>query len=233
MNIALRCGSCGLDFVADNVDSAKMPCPGCGSSLGPARKTEAALPRKAVVRTKAPPTPAPPEAAARPQPTDTGSAAPTEIVCPRCNLHFTPRAAKHLEPHSQRHTVLVVEDMDYFRDIARDALEPDYVVEEAETVQEAQAALLAGEIDLILLDLTLGDGEDGARLLHELPFKPCPILIFTAEDESVMYGEQWDKLQELGADDVVIKGMNVGESILRKVGSLLGDGENGEGSTTV
>ena len=222
MSIALRCGSCGLDFVADNVASAKMPCPGCGSSLGPVRKTEAAT---------APPTSAPPQTAARP--TDAVSTAPTEIVCPRCNLHFTPRAAKHLEPHSQRHTVLVVEDMDYFRDIARDALEPNYVVEEAETVEAAQAALLAGEIDLILLDLTLGDGEDGARLLQELPFKPCPILIFTAEDESVMYGEQWDKLQELGADDLVIKGLNVGESILRKVGALLGDGEDGEGSTTV
>ena len=83
-------------------------------------------------------------------------------------------------------------------------------------------ALEAGEIDLILLDLTLSGGEDGVGLLRGLPFKPCPILIFTAEDESVMYGETWEKLRALGADDVVIKGMNVGESILRKVGSLVG-----------
>jgi hypothetical protein len=37
-----------------------------------------------------------------------------------------------------------------------------------------------------------------------------------------MYGETWEKLQDLGADDVVLKGMNVGESIVRKVDSLLG-----------
>jgi len=138
-------------------------------------------------------------------------------------LHFAPRAAHRETPENERRTVLVVEDMDYFRGIARDALEPRYRVEAAGTVEEAQAALLSGEIDLILLDVTLSNGEDGLKLLRSLPSKPCPILIFTAEDESVMYGKSWDELQRLGADDVVIKGMNVGESILRKVGSLLGD----------
>jgi CheY-like chemotaxis protein len=151
------------------------------------------------------------------------AAAPAEaVVCPRCSLHFTPRAAAAAKVESDQKTILVVEDMDYFLDIVRDALEPKFLVEAAKTVDQARAALVGGEIDLILLDLTLSGGEDGVGLLRGLPFKPCPILIFTAEDESVMYGETWEKLRALGADDVVIKGMNVGESILRKVGSLVG-----------
>lgn len=167
--------------------------------------------------------------AARPGPVEPRAEEPaSDVICPRCGLHFAPRAAHRETPASERRTVLVVEDMDYFRDIARDALEPRYRVEAAATVEEAQAALIAGEIDLILLDVTLRNGEDGLKLLRELPFKPCPILIFTAEDESVMHSKSWDKLQRLGADDVVIKGMNVGESILRKVGSLLGDDTTAE-----
>jgi DNA-binding response OmpR family regulator len=120
--------------------------------------------------------------------------------------------------------------MDYFQDIVRDALEPRFRVEAAKSVEQARSALAGGEIDLILLDLTLSGDEDGIGLLRELPFKPCPILIFAAEDESVMYGETWERLQALGADDVVIKGMNVGESILRKVGSLLGQPTDDHGA---
>jgi CheY-like chemotaxis protein len=154
---------------------------------------------------------------------ESAPAGPAEaVVCPRCGLHFTPRAAAAAKIESDRKTILVVEDMDYFLDIVRDALEPRFLVEAAKTVDQARTALTGGEIDLILLDLTLSGGEDGIGLLRELPFKPCPILIFTAEDESVMYGETWAKLEALGADDVVIKGMNVGESILRKVSSLVG-----------
>ena len=35
-------------------------------------------------------------------------------------------------------------------------------------------------------------------------------------------GEEWDEMQRLGADDILIKGMNVAESLQRKVGDLLG-----------
>jgi CheY-like chemotaxis protein len=146
-----------------------------------------------------------------------------EVVCPRCKLHFVPRAeTAPRAASSSKHTVLVVEDMEYFIEIARDALEPRYQVKVATTVEDARALLGAGNISLMLLDLTLAEGGEANQLLGELPFKPCPILIYTAEDESSMYGETWEKLQELGADDVVLKGMNVGESIVRKVDSLLG-----------
>ena len=37
-----------------------------------------------------------------------------------------------------------------------------------------------------------------------------------------MYGESWAELQRLGADDLVIKGMNVEDSLRRKAQALLG-----------
>jgi CheY-like chemotaxis protein/predicted RNA-binding Zn-ribbon protein involved in translation (DUF1610 family) len=231
MKVELQCPSCGRGFVADEADSRDAPCPSCGVTLGRAARSQPPSPET--------PPPASPEATRteeakppEPQPdVETEPAAPGEaIVCPRCGLHFTPRASAAPRNEAERKTVLVVEDMDYFLDIAKDALEPQFLVEAAKTIDQARAALTQGEIDLILLDLTLSGGEDGLGFLRELPFKPCPILIFTAEDESVMYGETWEKLQGLGADDVVIKGMNVGESILRKVGSLLGQAiEDDEG----
>ena len=57
---------------------------------------------------------------------------------------------------------------------------------------------------------------------RSLPAKPCPILIYTDEDESELYGESWEELQRLGADDILMKGMNAGEMLLRKTSGLLG-----------
>ena len=224
MKVELRCPSCGRGFVIDEADSHDAPCPGCGVILG--REVPAQTPAgTARVEPVEPPKPvATPHASSTPPPTAVHAVPRDEaVVCPRCGLHFAPHAAAApAVEEGERKTVLVVEDMDYFLDTVRDALEPRFLVEAAKTVEQAQAALIQGEIDLILLDLTLSGDEEGIGLLRELPFKPCPILIFTAEDESVMYGETWEKLRALGADDVVIKGMNVGESILRKVGSLVG-----------
>jgi CheY-like chemotaxis protein/DNA-directed RNA polymerase subunit RPC12/RpoP len=228
VKVELSCPSCGRTFLVDEADAAHAPCPGCGVKLGRESGTPPGSPRAsappAEIMERAPrsaSTPARPVAPAA-KPAERGDVQ-EGVVCPRCGLHFTPRAARAPVRPAEDRTVLVVEDMEYFKNIARDALEPRYQVKSASTIDEARAALVAGGIDLMVLDLTLEGAENGMRLLQELSFKPCPILIFTAEEESVMYGETWARLQELGADDVVIKGMNVGESILRKVGSLLGD----------
>jgi len=122
-----------------------------------------------------------------------------------------------------RPTLLIVEDMDYFVEIARDALGGRYELKIAKGLDEARALLLQGGIDLMLLDLTLEQGEDGLRLLREPPGKTCPVLLFTAQDESEMYGEGWDKLLALGVDGVVIKGMNMDEMLSRKVAEMLGE----------
>jgi DNA-binding response OmpR family regulator len=113
--------------------------------------------------------------------------------------------------------------MDYFIEIARDALAARYQLKVAKTLAEARALLVQGGIDLLLLDLTLENGEDGLRLLREPPGKICPVLLFTAQDESEMYGDGWAKLLAMGVDDVVIKGMNMDEALSRKVAEMLGE----------
>ena len=116
----------------------------------------------------------------------------------------------------------------YFREIAAEALQEEYEIKAVATKDGARAMLDRGGIDLLLLDLTLDGGEGGLDLLRELSSKPCPILIYTAQDESEIYGESWDKLRELGADDIVLKGMNVGDELTRKIGSLLGRETDGD-----
>lgn len=165
--------------------------------------------------------------AATTQPTATAPA--DQVVCPRCSLHFSPHSGSEDAAVDGRPTVLIVEDMLYFREVASDALAKDYDVRTAETRQQALDILRGGGIDVMVLDLTLDGGEHGLDLLKSLPTKPCHILIYTAADETEMYGDSWEELQRLGADDIVIKGMNVGESLARKVGSLLGRHDEDEG----
>jgi DNA-binding response OmpR family regulator len=121
-----------------------------------------------------------------------------------------------------RRTVLVVEDMEYFRQVASHALEPKYDVETARSVGEGLVMLSQRPVDLVVLDLTLEGREEGRQLLAYAAGLGCPVLIYTAKDESEIYGESWDELKRLGARDIVIKGMNVGESLARKADELLG-----------
>lgn len=146
-----------------------------------------------------------------------------EVVCPRCKLHFTPKKSAGKMDEAARATVLLVEDATYLREIAEDALRSKYKVKTASTLAEALQILSSGKIDLMVVDLVLDGGNQGLELLQALTAKPCPILVYTAQDESETVGDTWKVLQSLGADDLVTKGMNVGESLPRKVGHLLGE----------
>jgi CheY-like chemotaxis protein/DNA-directed RNA polymerase subunit RPC12/RpoP len=219
MKIELRCPGCGKGYLMEE-DSAggELICPACSSRV--------ATPPRPVPESAPPPHPgsegiAAAASAAAPAPEP--ASAQEKVICPRCQLHFVPRRAAASERGPQRRTVLVVEDMAYFREIAADALSSRYEVKSVANLDEARAAIAAGGIDLMVLDLTLDGGDHGIELLRGLAVKPCPILIFTAQDESEMYGDSWDELRALGADDLVMKGMNVGESLRRKVGALLGE----------
>lgn len=206
MKIEVRCSACGKGYL---VDTAKIPasggvvkCQACGASIA--------------VQAPAVPSAA---AAAAPAP-----AASSEVVCPRCGLHFAPAATRPAPQSGQRATVLIVDDMEYFLEMAREALHGKYEVKVARNVDEASLALREGPVDIILLDIYLANGEDGLELLRRHP-KRCPVLAFTAEDESEMYGEGWNRLLAAGIDDVVRKGMNVNETLLRKVAAALGETE--------
>jgi predicted Zn finger-like uncharacterized protein len=207
LKIEVRCSGCGRGYL---VDEAKVP-PGGG--LVPCQACGAVIELKSSRPGPAPPAPRP----AAPAPSNA-----SEVCCPRCNLHFIPDQ-KTKPKNIGRPTLLIVEDMEYFVEIARGALAGRYEVKIARTLDEARALLIRGGIDLMLLDITLEKGEDGLRLLREPPGKTCPVLLFTAQDESDMYGDGWDKLRALGVDDVVIKGMNMDEMLSRKVAEMLGE----------
>lgn len=207
MKFEVRCGNCGKGYLVDEskvpVAGGIVPCQSCGQTIE--------LHGPAPIEVEAPPGDLP-----------AAPARPNEVCCPRCGLHFVPGSADAPQP-KDRPTLLVVEDMDYFVEIARAALAGRYELKTAKTVDEARAILLRGGIDLLLLDLTLDRGEDGLRLLREPPGKVCPVLLFTAQDESEMYGEGWDQLRAQGVDDVVIKGMNMDEALAKKVAAMLGE----------
>lgn len=221
MKIEVRCPGCGKGYlIEEDPAGGELVCPACSSSMPPPPRP---VPQNAP----------PPQRGMEGRPAATAASAPVadpasapeqeRVICPRCQLHFVPRRTAAAEPGSRRRRVLVVEDMAYFREIAADALSSRYEVKSVANLDEARAAIAAGGIDLMVLDLTLDGGDHGIELLRGLAVKPCPILIFTAQDESEMYGDSWDELRSLGADDLVMKGMNVGESLRRKVAALLGE----------
>lgn len=225
MRVEVRCGACERSYLVDETrlgGADTVACPQCASPIQrPATPRE--QPRIKVNRPI--PTAVTPaataEAATAPDPAMEEAPA-DEVVCPRCHLHFQPRKRQAGVHADRRPLVLVVEDQEYFREIARDALNERFEVRTAGTFDDAWAELVSGDVELLVLDLTLGERHDGRRLLEEMQLKPCPILIFTSRDESEMYGREWDELKALGADDMVLKGMNVGESLSRKACELLG-----------
>jgi len=237
MKLEVCCPDCeGGYLVEAEALEAGVPCPGCGRPLSSVAAEVAGSVAREVgvdqpVRTEAASVAASVTVPQIPVQAPV-AAAPTssEVVCPRCNLHFKPRADSQARVRAtrDRQTVLVVEDLAYFREIAAEALEGEFEVQAVATKDGARAALDRGGVDLMVLDLTLDGGEGGLDLLRELSGKPCPILIYTAQDESEMYGDSWDELQRLGADDIVLKGMNVGDELTRKVGSLLGREPEGD-----
>jgi predicted Zn finger-like uncharacterized protein len=222
----IRCPSCRKAYLVDEAripeGGAQVTCQACGAAVllpAPRSATVAAAGRRSAGR------PERPREATPARPTDVtppASTARKEVVCPRCGLHFVPSGAARTAGGSRR-VILVVEDMGYFQQIVRDALAPRYEVRAARSVREAEKILATSRADLILLDLTLEGGEDGIRLLQGMRRKPCPILIFSAQDEAEMFGDRWQELQALGADDLVVKGMNVADQLLRKVTTLLGE----------
>jgi predicted Zn finger-like uncharacterized protein len=223
VKVELRCPSCENSYLIDESSvppgGGDLPCLNCGGTIRVAARADLA---------NAPTAGDPEPVQAAPRPAAATPRTPhevEEVVCPRCSLHFVPRRAHARAVASNsapKPTVLVVEDMEYFLEIARDALGERFHVETATTLAQAREILARVPVALMVIDLTLEGGDEGVLLLRELSPKRFPVLVFTAEDESEMYGQKWNELRALGADDLVLKGMNVGEVLLRKVGEMLG-----------
>jgi CheY-like chemotaxis protein len=219
LRIEVRCPACqrGL-LIEERSVGAGLQCPGCAATVV-APRAAAPEPAKVAIGEAVLPTSARPPVALPERPI---GAPAGNVVCPRCKLHFVPRRRTEKIVAPPRHSVLVVEDMEYFRQVASHALSAKYEVQTARTVKEGLSILSQRSIDLVVLDLTLEGREEGRQLLAYASNKGCPVLIYTAKDESEIYGESWEELKRLGARDIVIKGMNVGESLARKADELLG-----------
>jgi len=176
------------------------------------------------------------EAAARTA--DPGAGAAPQVSCPSCGHRFDPSAEAPAAraPSSARPTsaptvprparaqarLLLVEDQGYFIQLTKDALGPDFEVTAVSELSGAEQALNQDRFDLVILDLSLQGNQDGRRLLKTIHKRAIPILIFTARDESEFYGAVWDELKVAGVMDILLKGVNVGEELKRKVVAIVG-----------
>ncbi|WP_296223970.1 response regulator [Ralstonia sp. UBA689] len=116
-----------------------------------------------------------------------------------------------------RHSILVVEDDHAMRRMLIEYLASHgYRLDGAANVAEAMAAFSATPYDLVLLDLTLpdGDGMELARQWHSQA--PTPIIHITGRTEEA------DRIMglELGADDYIVKPFSLRE-VLARVRALL------------
>ena len=173
------------------------------------------------------------EAAARTA--DPGSGAPQQVSCPSCGHRFDPsaeapagRALSSARPTSvpraarAQTRLLLVEDQGYFIQLTKDALGSDFEVTAVSELSGAEQALNQDRFDLVILDVSLQGNQDGRRLLKAIHKRAIPVLIFTARDESEFYGAVWDELKAAGVMDILLKGVNVGEELKRKVVAIVG-----------
>jgi len=108
--------------------------------------------------------------------------------------------------------VLLVEDDRELRATLRDALAVEgYQVHTAASLSEAHALLNHSDIDLVVLDLGLPDG-DGESLLQALrKRRSTPVLVISARQAD----GQKIRLLDSGADDYLVKPFSIGELLAR------------------
>lgn len=109
--------------------------------------------------------------------------------------------------------VLIVEDSERLRDLLAEGLRrAGWESEGVGTLEEAEAAAMTGDYDVVLLDRGLPDG-DGLDLVRQLRTRPGspPVLIMTARGtvQEICQG------LDLGADDYAVKPVTLAEIVSR------------------
>ncbi|PYT09483.1 MAG: hypothetical protein DMF49_01935 [Acidobacteria bacterium] len=213
-NIQITCPHCQERYM---VEAGKLPpsggrftCRICGEKLE--IRTELLAPQPAVVESRG------------------------EVCCPRCGNRFLPQqpaegdfrvdsrrqeTGRSREAGGQMKTILVVEDTEFFLELTKEVLGHRYRTLAARSSAEAIDILMNERVDLLMLDLSLQGEGDGLSVLQAFPRKPCPVLIFTSKQDQDLFGSAWEELRRAGADDLLLKGMNVQEEMLEKVAQLL------------
>jgi len=117
--------------------------------------------------------------------------------------------------------ILVVEDMEFNRDLVVQLLEDEYQVLEAENGKEGLEMAEKEMPDLILMDLSLPvmDGWEATRRIKSNDkLKNIPVIALTAH---AMVGDE-EKAREAGSDDYIAKPIDEDElqgKITRLIGS--------------
>lgn len=221
------CPGCNTNYSIDertiSGDTTRLICRECGTETIVAMQGTPAASTAAPTRATQPPPPRP-DAAAAATPT---AAAEHAVSCPSCGHRFVPGVdstapSKKSRPERTQSKLLLVEDQGYFIQLTKDALGPDFEVTAVNDVPGAEKALTQDSYDLVILDLSLQGNQDGRGLLRSIHKRSIPVLIFTARDESEFYGSVWEDLKAAGATDILLKGVNVGEELKRKVVAIVG-----------
>lgn len=118
-------------------------------------------------------------------------------------------------------TVLIIEDDEFLRSIAAKRLEKEgYVVKDAADGDAGVAAVEAGGINVVLLDLLLPT-TDGYEVLRRLRAsaagKELPILVFSNLGQK----EEIEKAMQLGATDFLVKANFTLDDVAGKVAEHL------------
>ena len=229
MKITLECPACGARYQLDEsrlTAATRLSCSKCGKQWtvgvpsSPERSGEVqAQPSRPMPAAAPPVRPAPPSA---PTPGAAAAvlAASFEVLCPECGHRFDHEPSVDA---GRRRRILVVEDQDYFSSLTREAIGDGYDMVFVRTPAAALKEIARHRPDLLILDLILEGGE-GKEVLEKRADRSFPVLVFTSKDEREMFGgKQWDQLKALGANDLLMKGINVGDDLQRKVEVLLGE----------
>ena len=154
---------------------------------------------------------------------------PGQIACPSCGHRFVPPRSLEVtreDPAAAaaaagKPVILIVDDQAFFREMTEEILNERYHCLTADTAAAAIRILDARSVDLIVLDLTMEEENAGERVLERAKPKQVPVLVLTGRPESDLIGGEWNRLQEMGAGDLIIKGINIQEQLENKVRDLL------------
>jgi len=118
------------------------------------------------------------------------------------------------ENELEKECIMVVEDSDYLNNfIATNLRKQHYDVVQCYSAKEALSKLSNNFVSLVILDLNLGDGENGMSVLHtiRLQDKILPVMIVSSVQDSNTKIEGFRE----GCDDYITKPFYIDELILR------------------
>lgn len=124
---------------------------------------------------------------------------------------------------SGQRRILLVEDDDFISAVLEKRLREHYDVALAKSAEAADAALAAGPVDLILLDIVMPD-EDGFSWLERIkakdgPHQNIPVIILSNLDQR----EDVERGLKLGAKEYLVKGYMLPEEVVQKIETYLSD----------